>query len=894
MRKILLALALLIGAALPAAAQGCGPSNPNCIVPTAPYGTSNNQAASTAFVQQALAPLPLCLTLGAFAVGTGSGVQCSTAAGSSATLNGGPVAINPTPGSTTQGITLTQTPAGTITGGTPFVFTTANALNYINVSSDSVNNGDGNELSAFAVIHKSGGSTLLGMRSAIHAEQWLTAAGNPASTEKDNVAGVFTAIAQVGYSGAGIFGLNAGVSAQATASGLGFMVGQEIDVTAQSGSTVSNIWGLVIVQSSAHVVQGSNSDAAIHFTNQAGAVGWKDIFLLDNTGGSAPLASTGTIFQTVGSWTVGSVIDVSSLTVSNYILKSANATLSGAGAAVVTNLQVNGVTNNAITFNDGTASGALFVGALFGRSTQLASLGATNLVLGANDVAAAYFDHTDQSFNLGVTGISQGLERINVAAIGATSTDGLVLQNPTAAAAGAQQWSPRLHFIAQGWKTTATAASETVDWIVENQSVQGASQPSTNLVFSFQINGGGYVAAANFNTGGFLNVATGFQVGGAAATAGNVLRGNGTGFVPAVLAFSDLSGSAACGQLPALTGDITSSGCGTTLATVATAGTTGSSTVIPVITINAKGLTTSITTAAVIAPAGTLTGTTLASNVVASSLTSVSTLTGGATGAGFTVALSTSTITGTLGGVNGGTGLNTAAIGDLIYASATTPTWSRLADVAVNSVLISGGVGVAPAWANNPRFGGNAHFSVVGGTGAGFWLDSVTSGADRFFFGSDAATPDDFRVFSVNLGANIINAVAGTTVPTSLITFSSAINAQSHITATSAGPAISACGTGSPSVSGSDNFGKVVAGTVATSCVINFGTTWGAAPSCNAASGTAIASLTVSATTTQLTITGTALGGDTITWICGSTAGLEPGDLPAANDDWPPWLSKAA
>jgi hypothetical protein len=77
-----------------------------------------------------------------------------------------------------------------------------------------------------------------------------------------------------------------------------------------------------------------------------------------------------------------------------------------------------------------------------------------------------------------------------------------------------------------------------------------------------------------------------------------------------------------------LTGDVTSIGNATTLASVASAGTTGSSTAIPVITINAKGLTTSITTAAVVAPAGTLTGTTLASNVTASSLTSVGTLAG--------------------------------------------------------------------------------------------------------------------------------------------------------------------------------------------------------------------------------------------------------------------------
>lgn len=105
------------------------------------------------------------------------------------------------------------------------------------------------------------------------------------------------------------------------------------------------------------------------------------------------------------------------------------------------------------------------------------------------------------------------------------------------------------------------------------------------------------------------------------------------------------------------------------------------------------------------------------------------------------------------------------------------------------------------------------------------------------------------------------------------------LKSNSHLLAASTAPSISACGTGSPSVSGSDNFGSVVAGTVASSCVINFGTAWGNAPSCNAASGTAIASLTVSATTTQLTIGGTALGGDTITWVCGSTALLTP--LPA-------------
>jgi len=71
------------------------------------------------------------------------------------------------------------------------------------------------------------------------------------------------------------------------------------------------------------------------------------------------------------------------------------------------------------------------------------------------------------------------------------------------------------------------------------------------------------------------------------------------------------------------TANVTAAG---TLATVATAGTTGGSTAIPIVTINAKGLTTSITTAAVIAPANTLSGSTLASGVTASSLTSLGTI----------------------------------------------------------------------------------------------------------------------------------------------------------------------------------------------------------------------------------------------------------------------------
>jgi hypothetical protein len=134
-----------------------------------------------------------------------------------------------------------------------------------------------------------------------------------------------------------------------------------------------------------------------------------------------------------------------------------------------------------------------------------------------------------------------------------TSADGIVLADTTAATAANQQYSPRLRFTGRGWKTDATAASQTVDWIVENQPVQGTANPSANLVFSSQINAGGYTSRfVLFSSGGLslgsttdpgsgiINVATGFRIANAATTA-NVLRGNGTNFVSAALAAADLS-----------------------------------------------------------------------------------------------------------------------------------------------------------------------------------------------------------------------------------------------------------------------------------------------------------------------------------------------------------------
>lgn len=72
-----------------------------------------------------------------------------------------------------------------------------------------------------------------------------------------------------------------------------------------------------------------------------------------------------------------------------------------------------------------------------------------------------------------------------------------------------------------------------------------------------------------------------------------------------------------------------------------------------------------------------------------------------------------------IAGGYGGTGLTTYAVGDIMYASAST-TLSKLADVATGNALISGGITTAPSWG---KIGLTTHVSgtlAVGNGGLGF------------------------------------------------------------------------------------------------------------------------------------------------------------------------------
>lgn len=96
-----------------------------------------------------------------------------------------------------------------------------------------------------------------------------------------------------------------------------------------------------------------------------------------------------------------------------------------------------------------------------------------------------------------------------------------------------------------------------------------------------------------------------------------------------------------------------------------------------------------------------------------------------------------------LGVGSGGTGLGTFTTGDLIYANGTT-SLTTLKDVAVGSVLISGGVGVAPLW-------GKVSLSTVSG------VLPIANG------GTNSSTTLTGSSIAISNGNSIVQGQAGTT-----------------------------------------------------------------------------------------------------------------------------------
>jgi hypothetical protein len=92
--------------------------------------------------------------------------------------------------------------------------------------------------------------------------------------------------------------------------------------------------------------------------------------------------------------------------------------------------------------------------------------------------------------------------------IGVTQSNayGIVLANNTPATVGAQQMSPGIRWMGNGWKTTATAASQTVDFLADVLPVQGAANPTGTWQLKSSINGGAYSTLLNATSDGSVGI----------------------------------------------------------------------------------------------------------------------------------------------------------------------------------------------------------------------------------------------------------------------------------------------------------------------------------------------------------------------------------------------------
>jgi len=111
------------------------------------------------------------------------------------------------------------------------------------------------------------------------------------------------------------------------------------------------------------------------------------------------------------------------------------------------------------------------------------------------------------------------------------------------------------------------------------------------------------------------------------------------------------------------------------------------------------------------------------------------------------------TLAGTLGATSGGTGQASYTAGDLLYANTSTSI-GKLSDVATGSVLVSGGVGIAPSYSATPSVTSLTAAIHYGGTGAASSLTLQST--------SGVGTTDSITMKVGNAGAVTALSVATT------------------------------------------------------------------------------------------------------------------------------------
>ena len=315
------------------------------------------------------------------------------------------------------------------------------------------------------------------------------------------------------------------------------------------------------------------------------------------------------------------------------------------------------------------------------------------------------------------------------------------------------------------------------------------------------------------------------------------------------------------------------------ISSVGTAGTYGSASNVPVITTNAQGQVTSTTNTGIAIASTAVSGlaasaTTDTTNAANISLGTLPTgrISGSYTGLTGTGALAAGSLASGFTAVSaplGGTGQTSYAVGDLIYADTTT-SLAKLADIAVGSALISGGVGSAPTYG---KIGLATHVSgtlpvlnggtgVTSSTGSGSTVLSTSPTLITPALGTPSAlvgtnitgTATAFTASNVTTNANLTGNVTSIGNATTL----ASIPGISGASLTSLTAANISAGTAGISVTG--NAATVTTNANLTGNVTSVGnaTTLASIPAISGASLTSLTAANISAGTAGISISGNA------------------------------------
>lgn len=180
-------------------------------------------------------------------------------------------------------------------------------------------------------------------------------------------------------------------------------------------------------------------------------------------------------------------------------------------------------TANSTTYLRGDGTWATVTGgvtSITGTANQITVTGTTTPTLSLPATITGLTSVTSTTFVGALTGTASGNAVLtgnaftggNTTTVGtnsATPAAGESLTNSTAAISGTQSASPSLIWTGQGWKTTATAASQAVAFRSYVLPVQGTTAPTGTWILQSSINGGAYADRLTVDSAGLVTAPSG-------------------------------------------------------------------------------------------------------------------------------------------------------------------------------------------------------------------------------------------------------------------------------------------------------------------------------------------------------------------------------------------------